>query len=114
MAINVSLATHKHLYTDYKKCIQFLHEINHEEYEYPDTVTNFHLYSEVKTDKELMAIKSFFATQNLEKTKLVLWSDYDISDNPRIQRFKNRLDMRVWDAKKKPLVPSSKEEMIYF
>ena len=59
----------------------------------------FHVYTEVRTDKELECIKSFLATQNLEKCKLIVWSDYDISDNPRIQPYKKHVDLRVWNVK---------------
>lgn len=95
--IDISLKTHRELYVDYTKCLKFLNELDFSNYSYPDDITNFHIYSEFKTDKEVLALKSYFATQNLEKTKLVVWSDYDISDNPRIQIFKNKLDLRIWN-----------------
>jgi hypothetical protein len=80
-----------------------LREIDASRYSYPDSVTNFHIYTEVKTDKELAAIESFLATQNLEKCKLIVWSDYDISDNPRIQSYKDLLDLRVYDPVKESI-----------
>jgi hypothetical protein len=70
--INISLETHPDLYVDYVKCIDFLKLIAEDNYTYPGHSVNYHVYSEVRTDKELLCIKSFFATQNLNKSKLVL------------------------------------------
>jgi len=98
--IDVSYEKNPELYTDYEKCLSFLSTIDENDYEYPDEVTNFHIYTEVKTEKELECIKSFLATQNLEKTKLIVWSDYSIEDNPLIQPYKKYLDLRVWDSKR--------------
>lgn len=98
--IDITLEKNPELFQDYKKCLQFLSEIKDENYEYPEGVTNFHVYSEIKTEKELLCIESYLATQNLEKTKLILWSDYDISDNNLIQPYKHLIDMRVYDVRK--------------
>ena len=96
--IEMSLETHPDYYVDYEACLGFLEELCDCSCEYPEEVTNFHVYTEVRTDKELECIKSFLATQNLEKTKLIVWSDYCIEDNPRIQPYKEYLDLRVWDG----------------
>ncbi len=95
--ITISKETHPELYFDYTKGLDLLSSIKDEDYEYPEEITNFHIYTEVKTDKELECIKSYFATQNLEKTKLIVWSDYDISHNPLIQPFKDKMELRVYD-----------------
>jgi len=95
--INISLETHPDLYADYVKCIDFLKLIEEDNYTYPDHTVNYHVYSEVRTDKELLCIKSFFATQNLEKTKLILWSDWDVTGNEMLQPFKYLIDFRVYD-----------------
>jgi hypothetical protein len=95
--INISLETHPDLYKDYRKGLDFLSEINCDDFQYPSNITYFHVYSEVQTGKELECIKSFLATQNLEKTKLVLWSDYDIRDNKLIAPYKDLIDLRIYD-----------------
>ena len=97
--INLSLETHPELYVDYRKGIELLKTIKDEDYSYPDEVTNFHVYTEFKNSKELMVLKSYLATQDLEKTKLIIWSDYDISDHPAIQPYKGLgcLDFRIYD-----------------
>jgi hypothetical protein len=97
--INISLDTHPELYVDYRQGIELLKTIKDENYSYPDEVTNFHVYTEFRNPKELMVLKSYLATQDLEKTKLVVWSDYDISDHPAIQPYKELdcLDFRIYD-----------------
>ena len=36
------------LYQDWKKCLNFLSDLNYNNYEYPKEVSNFHIYSEIK------------------------------------------------------------------
>ena len=98
--INLNLENNPILYKDYEEGLKFLATLKDEDYEYPKDITLFHIYTEIKNDKELECIKSFLATQHLEKTKLIVWSDYDINDNPLIQPYKKYLDLRIWDAKK--------------
>ena len=79
--INIDKDSHLELYQDWNKCLNFLNNLNYGDYKYPKEVSNFHIYSEIKTEKELLSVKSFLATQNLDETNLVLWSDYDIKEN---------------------------------
>ena len=95
--IDISFEKNPQLYTDYEECQKFLKNIKDSEFEYPDEVTLFHVYSEMRTDKELMAIKSYLATQNLEKSKMIVWSDYDISENKLIEPYKNHIVFKVYD-----------------
>lgn len=97
--INITLEDNAELYSDYSKGLKFLNSIKNEDYNYPNEKVNFHVYSEVKTDKELECIKSFLATQNLKKTKLIVWSDYCIEDNKLIAPYKHLIELRVYDAK---------------
>ena len=97
--ITLDLKTHPELYFDYREGLAFLNTIKEEDHSYPDEVTYFHLYTEVRTPKELLAIKSYLATQDLEKTRLIVWSDYDISDQENIQPYKNFVDFRVYNPK---------------
>jgi len=95
--INISFETHPEEYKNYLKSLEFIKSINDEDFNYPNEVTYFHVYTEVKNEKELACIKSFFATQNLDKTKLILWSDYDISNQENLIPFKNLIDFRIYD-----------------
>ena len=105
--IRISKETHPDLYFDYRKTLDFLGSINPDDYEYPEKTTNFHVYTEVRSPKELESIKSYLTTQNLDKTKLTVWSEYDISDQENIQPYKDLVDFVVYDpvdvAKDTPL-----------
>lgn len=112
--INISYNKQSDFYNDYRLGLQYLNYLNYNDYKYPEQKTLFHIYTEIKTDKELECIKSFLATQNLEKTHLIIWSDYDINNNPLIQPYKQYLDLRVYNAKEEakntPLENSDKLE----
>jgi hypothetical protein len=82
-------------YKDYELCLNFLDTVDFNIKR--NNVCNYHTYSEIKTEKELMVVKSFLATQNLETSKFILWSDYDISDNKLIQPYKNYIELRVFN-----------------
>ena len=97
--ISIDLKNRPELYFDYRKGLDLLKELREEDYSYPKGKTLFHLYTEVRTPKELVAIKSYLATQNLDITKLIVWSDYDISDQENIQPYKDFVDFRVYNPK---------------
>lgn len=94
--LNISKETHPNLYKDYKEGLNYLSQIKYEDYEYPESPVIFHIYTDLKTDKEVECVKSFIATQNLEKTKLMIWSDYDISDHPIITKYKKFVETKVF------------------
>jgi hypothetical protein len=96
--LNLSIENNPSFYRDYREGLQYLRDLDESEYEYPEHQTIFHVYSEFKTPKELMALKSYLATQNLEKTKLIVWSDYDISNQENIQPYKGLVDFRVYNV----------------
>ena len=62
-----------------------------------------------------MVVKSYLATQNLDKTEMIIWSDYDISDNSLIQPYKDLVSFKVYDAEEEavgtPLENSPKLKM---
>jgi len=97
--IDITLEKNPDLYFDFQKGLDLLSTIKDEDYEYPQESVPFHIYTEVKTDKELECVKSFLATQNLEKTNLIIWSDYNIEDNPLIQPYKDHISLRVYDPR---------------
>ncbi len=95
--IDISLETHPELYRDYASALKYLSNLNMASFDYPSHIVNFHVYSEIRNVKELACVESYLATQNLTQTKLILWSDYSIEDNPLIQPYKHLIDMRVYD-----------------
>jgi hypothetical protein len=82
-------------YKDYESCLNFLDTVEFNVKR--NNVTNFHTYSEIKTEKELMVVKSFLATQNLETSKFILWSDYDVSNNKLLEPYKDHIELRVFN-----------------
>ncbi len=94
--IDISYKTRPLLYKDYIAALNFLSKETDKVYSYPEH-TFFHLYSEIKSEKELLAIKSYLATQNLERTKLILWSDWDVSKNKLLAPYKDLIRFRVYD-----------------
>tara|TARA_Y100000385_G_scaffold278113_1_gene325999 strand:+ start:168 stop:1076 length:909 start_codon:yes stop_codon:yes gene_type:complete len=97
--IDITLEKNPDLYFDFQKGLDLLSTIKDKDYEYPQESVPFHIYTEIKTDKELECVKSFLATQNLEKTKLMLWSDYDISDNELLKPYMDYVELKLYDAK---------------
>lgn len=112
--INISLEKNPNLYLNYLDCLNFLQMLDEKQHSYPDEKVNFHIYSEFRTDKEILSLISYFATQNLEKTKVIVWSDYDIRNEPRVQRFKDLVDFRIWDAKSEAIGTPIEKELRMF
>lgn len=101
--IKINIENNIELFQNYQNSLDFLNLINYDDYSYPEYVTNFHVYSEIKNEKELLCIESYLATQNLKKTKLILWSDYSIENNELIQPYKHLIDMRVYDVREESI-----------
>ena len=95
--INIDISTNPNLYVNYLEGLSFLKNIKDEDYKYPNEIVNFHVYTEVRNEKELDCIKSYFATQNIEKTKLIIWSDYDISNQENLKEYAELIDFRVYN-----------------
>jgi len=92
--MNISLQTHRNLYIEYEDALQFLKKVKISENSFE---TNFHVYSEIKTERELLCLESFLATQNLNKSKLFLWSDYDVTENELLKPYKKHINFRIYD-----------------
>jgi hypothetical protein len=96
--LDLTIENNPSFYSDYREGLKYLRFLKEGDYEYPEEVIPFHVYSEFKTSKELMALKSYLATQSLNHTKLIVWSDYDISEQENIQPYKDLVDLRVYKA----------------
>jgi hypothetical protein len=94
--INLDIKKDLQYYQDYKISLKLLQQLDYSKYVYPDQ-TNFHIYSEIKNPYELLVVKSYLAIQNLTKTNLTIWSDYDISNNPLIQPFKKYVTLKIYN-----------------
>ena len=98
--INISIRENPEMYFDYRKGLRFLADLICDvDTRTAKEVTYFHLYTEVRTPKEELAIKSYLATQDLVRTKLIVWSDYDISDQENIQDYTPFVEFKVYNPK---------------
>lgn len=97
MSVSISKETHFELYRNYIQCHDFLKTINDKNYSYPEEIKIFHVYTELRNEKELECIKSYFATQNLEKTRLYIWSDYSIEDLECLKPFKKYITFKIYN-----------------
>jgi hypothetical protein len=94
--INIDIKTDKEYYIDFYKSLALLRNLDYNQYTYPEQ-TNFHVYSDIKNPQELLVVKSYLATQNLSKTNLTLWSDYDISNNPLIKPYLKYINYKIYN-----------------
>ncbi len=95
--IDISYRTHPQYYEDHRQCLDYLGTLKAENFKDPAAPVNFHLYSEVVNRRQLLAVTSFFATQDQRWAKLILWSDWDVRDNPLLAPWRDTIDFRVFD-----------------
>lgn len=65
--------------------------------------TTFHFYWRVPREfgrKQALPVKSAITTQDLSKTKIVLWSNVDLSDNPYVKPMLPFIQHKIWDLNK--------------
>jgi len=95
------------LYNSLDESIKFLENLNYDDFEYPKDKVLFHIYTDLKNEKELLSVYSFFATQSQEHCQLILWSDYNLSNNKDLTKFKDKIIFKIWnpidEAKDTPL-----------
>lgn len=94
--VDISYVTHPNLYHDYEACLDYLRDLN-DDGQRPIEPTIFHVYSDMRSPKEALCIKSFLATQDPSHSKLILWSDVDLSGNKLIAPFKDLIELRMYD-----------------
>jgi hypothetical protein len=104
MAIAISPDTHADLYHDWRMALTFCRTLP--DVSPPQPVT-FHMFWRQRRAgfwrkprpfgrKQLLSVKSFFATQDLSRCSLVLWSSEDLSDNPWLRPLAPRLTFRIY------------------
>jgi hypothetical protein len=62
--------------------------------------TIFHFYWRVPKEfgrKQALPVKSAVVTQDLSKTKIVLWSNVDLSDNPYVKPLLPFIELKIWN-----------------
>ncbi len=105
MIPHFSLETHYELYHDWRAALAVCRSIPDSD---PPTAMRFHMYWRQQRPgwfrrarpfgrKQALPVKSFFATQDLSRCTLTLWSDRDLSTNEWLRPFADRIDFRVYD-----------------
>jgi len=103
--VDISLRTHYELYHDWRKALEFCRALP--DVGPPGPVT-FHMHWRERRGrlwpsvrpfgrKQALPVKAFFATQDLSRASLTLWSDRDLSSNEWLRPFLSRLTLRVYD-----------------
>ena len=62
--------------------------------------TTFHFYWRVPKEfgrKQALPVKSTIVTQDLSKTKIILWSNVDLSDNPYVKPLLPFIELKIWN-----------------
>ena len=106
--IDIDETRYGELYSDFNKCLEFLKTINSSEIK--DNV-NFHMYWKNVRQferKQILPIKSFLTTQNLEKTNLTLWSNVDLTNNEYLRPVLPYINFKIYN----PLT-ESQDTIIY-
>ena len=102
--IAISPETHYELYHDWRKALAFCRSLPDAS---PPEPVRFHMFWRQRRAgflrkrrpfgrKQALPVKAFFATQDLSRSTLVLWSDEDLSGNPWLQPFASRMVFRVY------------------
>jgi hypothetical protein len=103
--VDISLTTHYELYHDWRKAIEFCRSLPDAP---PSEPIAFHMYWREAHGrwwpsvrpfgrKQALPVKAFFATQDLSRCSLILWSDRDLSSNEWLRPFLDRLTLRQYE-----------------
>lgn len=92
---------------DFAATIQSPHQSHHPTFVPSDDRIHYHTYWRVDLapfgERQEYMLKSFFATQNVYNTRLIMWSNGDLSVYPILQkytaRFPDAFELRVADIK---------------
>jgi hypothetical protein len=78
---DINIFNHENLFQDYRNSLLFLGQLKEKNFHENSLIQYFHIYTDLKDPKEIESIRSFFATQNTNQCKLILWSDMVIDKN---------------------------------
>jgi hypothetical protein len=104
--IPISPRTHYELYHDWRKALAVCRGVADAA---PPEPMTFHMFWRQSRGafwlkrrpfarKQALPVKSFFATQDLSRCRLILWSDEDLSGNPWLTPFDGALTHRVYSV----------------
>jgi hypothetical protein len=98
----ISIETHRNLYRaetneDIKASLDYAKSLSVPESKEPVT---FHFYWRVPKEfgrKQVLPIKSAIVTQDLSRTKIILWSNIDLSRNKFVQPLLPYIQTKIWN-----------------
>lgn len=104
MSVTIAPATHHALYHDWRAALAFCRAIPDAP---PAAPTTFHMYWRQQRAglfrrarpfgrKQALPVKAFFATQDLSRCSLTMWSDGDLSDSEWLRPFVDRIAFREY------------------
>lgn len=101
----ISIETHRHLYEAHnmdtvRKSLDFAKSLP-----VPDQIepVTFHFYWRVPREferKQVLPLKSTIVTQDMSRTKIVLWSNIDLSRNTFVKPLLPYVETRIWNPVK--------------
>jgi len=104
--INISELTHSNLYSyPIDDCIEYINKIPEVKYEGNEKI-KFHAYWFIGKEfgrKQTLLLKSYLATQNLEKTEFILWCNVDITDNDFLRPFLPYITFKIYNPIKESI-----------
>ena len=103
--LDVSFKKNPELYYDLDSCLDYLKNVHasKDDYEFPEEVVPFHLFMSHGCNNVILleTIKSYLATQDLKRTKLILWCEnLDDSNNPLLEPYKEHIWFKSYDVHK--------------
>lgn len=96
--VNINEENNKVLYYDLDECLDFCKKIQEVKIN-TNEIVNFHIFWNVGLPferKQLLPIKSYLCTQDLEKTRFNLWCNKDLSDNTYLKPFLPYINFRIY------------------
>lgn len=97
--IKISEETNQSLYYNLDECLKFCNQIKEEDYKINE-ITDFHIFWNVGYPferKQLLGIKSYLCTQDLQKTRFNLWCNVDLSNNEFLKPFLHLINFRIYN-----------------
>lgn len=98
--LNINEETHPELYSfPIEKSLEFASSLTDTSYVESEKI-KFHFYWHIGKPferKQSLPIKSFLATQNLEKCEINLWSNEDLSKNEYLKPYLHFINLKIYD-----------------
>jgi len=98
--INITEENNENLYYNVEECLEFCKNIDDVKL---DKHVDYHMFWNVGKEfgrKQMLPIKSYLCTQDLENTTLNIWSNINLTENSYLKPFLKHIKFRIWDPVK--------------